>query len=135
MRTTGDRALARDLADAVWIDLSAPVSNEYPSYPYSMQFRHTVWTRFSGVWPYYTRWWAIDEHTGTHFDAPAHFVPPPDSGYEFADSAGTVTSEQVALEQLRGPAVGAYFVFLPMRVEGGSGGPGRAVAIMGGGGG
>ena len=37
----------------------------------------------------------IDEHTGTQWDAPAHFVPPPDSGLPGAGPMGLVTGEKV----------------------------------------
>jgi kynurenine formamidase len=97
--------LSEQLGSARWVDLSLLISNDHPSFPFSMQFRHTRWADHTDQWPYYTAWWAIDEHTGTHFDAPAHFVPHPDSGRPYAGPAGTITSEQVGLEQLRGPAV------------------------------
>lgn len=54
--------------------------------------------------PYQTRWLLIDEHTGTHIDAPAHFIPEPDSGLPHAGPAGTITVEQIPLERLVGPA-------------------------------
>ena len=46
----------------------------------------------------------IDEHTGTHIDASTHFIPPPDSGLPYASALGSVSSEQVPLTQLMGPA-------------------------------
>ncbi|HND55598.1 MAG TPA: cyclase family protein, partial [Pirellulaceae bacterium] len=46
----------------------------------------------------------LDEHTGTQFDAPAHFVPPPDSGLEGAGPMGLVTSEKVPVWQFVGEA-------------------------------
>lgn len=55
--------------------------------------------------PYQTRWLLIDEHTGTHFDAPAHFIPEPKTGLPHAAEIGTVTAEQIPLDQLIGPAV------------------------------
>ncbi len=97
-------AIADLMGSTKWVDLSLIVSNDHPSYPFSMPFRHSRWANHTDQWPYYTAWWAIDEHTGTHFDAPAHFVPPPDSGREHAGPAGLITSEQVGLDQLRGPA-------------------------------
>jgi kynurenine formamidase len=92
------------LSGSRWIDLSLLVSDEHPSFPASMPFKHNVWAFHSDQWPYYTAWWAIDEHTGTHFDAPAHFVPPEGSGRPFASAAGSITGDQVPLDQLRGPA-------------------------------
>jgi isatin hydrolase len=53
---------------------------------------------------YQTRWLLIDEHTGTHFDAPTHFIPPPDSGLPEAGPAGELSVDRVPLDQLMGPA-------------------------------
>ena len=46
----------------------------------------------------------IDEHTGTQWDAPAHFVPPPDSGLPGAGPMGLVTGEKVPAWQFCGEA-------------------------------
>jgi kynurenine formamidase len=46
----------------------------------------------------------IDEHTGTQWDAPAHFVPPPDSGLEGAGPMGVVTGEKIPAWQFCGAA-------------------------------
>jgi isatin hydrolase len=59
----------------------------------------------SEVGPYQTRWLLIDEHTGSHVDAPAHFIPEPKTGLPGADEVGSVTVEQIPLRQLMGPAV------------------------------
>lgn len=74
--------------------------------------------------PYQTRWLLVDEHTGTHVDAPAHFVPPEGSGLEGAGPAGAVTVEQIDLAQLMGPAV---VVDVPADLPGGA--PGVSPAI------
>lgn len=52
--------------------------------------------------PYATRWMAIDEHTGTHLDAPCHFIPPERSGLPDAGPAGEITVDRVPLRQLMG---------------------------------
>ncbi len=57
------------------------------------------------VGPYYSQRYVIDEHTGTQTDFPAHFVPPPDSGLEFAGPQGAVTGDKYPLDRLMGPAV------------------------------
>jgi kynurenine formamidase len=44
----------------------------------------------------------IDEHTGTQWDAPAHFVPPPGSGLAGAGPMGLVTGEKVPAWQFCG---------------------------------
>jgi kynurenine formamidase len=46
----------------------------------------------------------IDEHTGTQWDAPAHFVPPPDSGLPGAGPMGLITGEKVPAWQFCGEA-------------------------------
>ncbi|MDD3169245.1 MAG: cyclase family protein [Eubacteriales bacterium] len=55
--------------------------------------------------PYYTDLWTIDVHTGTHFDAPSHFIPKPETGFANACPAGEITGELVNVNQLMGPAV------------------------------
>ncbi len=74
--------------------------------------------------PYQTRWLLIDEHTGTHVDAPAHFIPEEGSGLPHASAAGAVTVEQIPLQQLMGPAV---VVDIPKDLPGGA--PGVSPAI------
>lgn len=46
----------------------------------------------------------IDEHTGTQWDAPAHFVPPPGSGYAGAGPMGLITGDKVPAWQFCGEA-------------------------------
>ena len=67
--------------------------------------------------PYQTRWLLIDEHTGTHVDAPAHFIPEEGSGLPHAAPVGSVTVEQIPLTQLTGPAV---VVDVPADLPGGA---------------
>jgi len=80
-----------------------------------MSYQHILWnwyatvrtadgaiTRSSG--PYRTHYLVIDEHIATQFDAPAHFIPPPDSGLLPHNAIGTQTGEQVLLQDLQGSA-------------------------------
>src|SRR5687767_10768420 len=46
----------------------------------------------------------IDEHTGTQLDAPAHFVPRPETGLPQAGEMGYVTGDKVPVHQLCGEA-------------------------------
>jgi len=55
--------------------------------------------------PFFSEWLVIDEHTGTHFDAPSHFIPPPGSGLLNAGPAGKVYGEDVSLSTMIGPAL------------------------------
>jgi kynurenine formamidase len=99
------------------VDLSLTLAEDLPCHWSTHQpFQHKIWTWFttrrgaagsvynrSGA-PYTTRWMAIDEHTGTHFDAPSHFVPPPDSGLPGAHPTGEISADRVPVTQLMGPA-------------------------------
>ncbi|MDQ0189930.1 cyclase family protein [Alicyclobacillus cycloheptanicus] len=98
------------------IDLSVTVSDTLPSgWPTHMPFQAKVWNYYVPLnerqghvrseAPYQTRFWIIDEHCGTHFDAPTHFVAPADSGIPWAGELGSQTGEQVPLQDLMGPAV------------------------------
>src|SRR5205085_1393847 len=48
-----------------------------------------------GPGPYASEALVIDEHTGTHWDAPAHFIPPPSTGLPNASDIGNVPSERI----------------------------------------
>jgi kynurenine formamidase len=120
-----DAALGSRRAPGAWssstgtrlVDLTLLVAEELPCWwSTHMPYQHKTFNYFadrddqaaplrSRTGPYQTRWMLIDEHTGTHVDAPAHFIPPPGSGLPDAGEAGVVTVDQIPLEQLSGPAV------------------------------
>lgn len=99
------------------IDLTLVLAEELPcTWPTHMPYQQKTSNYFTDMddqtsplrttdGPYQTRWLLIDEHTGTHFDAPAHFIPEPKTGLPHAAELGTVTAEQISLAQLMGPAV------------------------------
>lgn len=99
------------------VDLTLPLAEELPCWwSTHMPYQHKTFNYFADrdddaapllcrAGPYQTRWMLIDEHTGTHVDAPAHFVPPEGSGLPNAGEYGAVTVDQVPLEQLAGQAV------------------------------
>ncbi|OYN99129.1 cyclase family protein [Enemella evansiae] len=99
------------------VDLSLLIAEEMPCWwsthmPYQQKtfnyFRDTdtpTGPLLSRTGPYQTRFLVIDEHTGTHFDAPSHFIPPPDSGLPHAGPSGEIFADMVELTQLMGPAV------------------------------
>src|SRR5213595_3648978 len=109
-------ALARLIQASTIIDLSQVLAEELPgTWPGHMYYQHKLWNWFAaGVGfggqkipsksAYHTRFLIIDEHTATHFDAPTHFVPPPDSGLKLAGPLGEITGAKVPLEQLQGLA-------------------------------
>ena len=51
-----------------------------------------------------TRWLVLDEHTGTHADAPRHFIPPAGSGLPHAGPAGHIGIDKLPLLAAAGPA-------------------------------
>lgn len=105
------------------VDLSVTVAADLPSaWPFHMPFSTRVWNyyadlderqgRISSYGPYQTRHWIIDEHTGPHFDAPPHFIPPPDSGRLWAGELGNQSGDRAPLEELCGPAACLDMSFL-----------------------
>jgi isatin hydrolase len=130
--------LAQEIRFAQVIDLSVTLSEDLPcAWPGAQPYRHKTDHWFTDVdadgrsalrtrsgAPYHTCMVVMDEHTGTHFDAPAHFVPPPGSGLADAGPAGAVTAEQVDLRQLIGPAL-----VIDVRSLTTSAGPGRSPLI------
>ncbi|QYJ16021.1 Kynurenine formamidase [Rubrobacter xylanophilus DSM 9941] len=103
------------LASARVVDLSLTLSERLPgTWPGHMSFAHHNWNWFAEVEgptgktrsaaPYQTNFIVIDEHCGTHFDAPTHFVPPEGSGLPYASELGDETGDRVPVEELMGPA-------------------------------
>ena len=119
MTTTTDSAatLARLLLSCRIVDLSQVLAEDLPTtWPGHMYYQHKLWNWYAPAEgfagqkipsksAYHTRYLIVDEHAGTHFDAPSHFVPPPDSGLRLAGPLGSITGDKVPLEQLQGPAV------------------------------
>lgn len=98
------------------VDLSVTLSERLPgTWPGHMSFAHHNWNWFAEVEgptgrtrstaPYQTNFIVIDEHCGTHFDAPTHFIPPEGSGLPAAGPLGSQSGEKVPPEELMGPAV------------------------------
>ena len=104
------------LAEARVIDLTAALDETLPcTWPGHMPFRATVSTWFTerpddpqpvhdGESAYQTRWLVLDEHAGTHLDAPRHFVPPPGSGLPDAGPAGDIGVADLPVLAASGPA-------------------------------
>lgn len=98
------------------VDLSVTLSEHLPcTWPGHMQYAHKNWNYYAptatpvgelkSAAPYQTFFLVIDEHCGTHFDAPPHFIPPAASGLPWAGEAGSEYGHQVPLGDLSGPAV------------------------------
>ena len=104
------------------IDLTTLLS---PNWPASWPGHFPMKVVTTNIWgpggPYKTEFKILDEHPGTHFDSPTHFVPPP--GFKITDYNGkwmqeraanyekkwgklphsTMTAEKVPIEQFCGP--------------------------------
>ncbi|XXT19359.1 cyclase family protein [Sorangium sp. So ce429] len=80
-----------DIATARVVDLTYPITPEIPLYPGNKPYASQVLSTVEKD-AYYSSRFSMDEHAGTHVDAPAHFM------------AGAATVEQLAPEQLVGPA-------------------------------
>jgi len=111
-----DSPIAAILRSSTIVDLSLTLAEDLPcAWPGAASYRHVTdhWyaaggdvpavREWSGV-PYTTSVIELDEHTGTHFDAPAHFIAPPSSGLANAGESGDLTTERIELEQFIGPA-------------------------------
>ena len=83
-------------AEPAVVDLSLTVAADLPCvWPVGMTPLAVVPTATFGRTGRHRDMLVIDEHTGTQLDAPAHFVPPPDSGLDGAGPMGAVTGDKV----------------------------------------
>ncbi len=125
-------ALEALLAGYEIVDLSVTIGERWPCWwPTQMPFQQKVWNWFAeaghpspvhaSMGPVHIRWMTIDDHCGTHVDAPVHFIPPPDSGLPNAGPLGTQSGEQIPLEDLIGPAA-----VIDVSALAGQGGPGAS---------
>ncbi len=117
------------------VDLSVELSEQLPcSWPGHMIYTHKNWNWFEDTNqvtgrtrsenPYQTNFLIIDEHCGTHFDAPTHWIPPEGSGLPWASPLGEETGERVPVKDLMGPAV-----IVDLRFLAGEGAPGESPFI------
>ena len=89
------------------IDLSVPLSPEFPGcWPGNHPFaaRTTSWYQDPDS-PYFNRLITMEEHSGTHMDVPAHFVPGPHLNLPHSGPTSGITSEKVGLQRMIVPAV------------------------------
>jgi len=110
------QGIAAALAACRVVDLSVPLDVRTGcSWPGHVLYQHwtTNWFAESDaagavvtdrLGAYYTATVVMDEHTGTHIDAPAHHIAPPGSGLPAAGPAGAITADVVELSELIGRA-------------------------------
>lgn len=115
--------------NAAVVDLTLTLAEELPAaWATHMPYQQKTFNYFSErddqatplkseTGPYQTRWLLIDEHTGTHVDAPAHFIPETSTGLPHAGPSGSVTVEQIPLSRLMGPAA---VIDVPENLPGGA---------------
>ena len=92
-------AKARDVDD-----LSCLLSSNLPCWWPGLPEYQTIQYRKIGPAPWRSTISIIDEHVGTHFDAPAHWVPPASSGLPHATAYGEITADKVPIWQFAGEA-------------------------------
>ena len=97
------------------VDLTVPLAENLPgAWPVHMPFQRKVYNWYAdrpdqiqpvygSRGPYHTAWLVLDEHCGTHIDAPSHFIPPPGAGLPHEAEIGSVTLEQLSPERMMGP--------------------------------
>jgi kynurenine formamidase len=113
------------------VDLTVALSEELPcAWPTHMPFQRKLYNYFANnaeqhqpSWgfrgPYHTAVLTIDEHCGTHIDAPAHFIPPKGSGLPNEAEIGSQTLEKLDLAKMMGPAAVIDVTDLTGQGEGG----------------
>lgn len=88
------------------VDLSLPLGVDLPcSWPGHAAFASTRHVDFVDGQTYRTDSITMDEHVGTHVDAPCHTIPPSASDLPGAGPAGDLTVRSIPLAELMGPAV------------------------------
>lgn len=72
------------LADGTWIDLTHTLEEEIPVVPTHARFDHTLYQtyEYGDIACHYRL--SLGEHSGTHMDAPLHFIPDGDAHYDIA---------------------------------------------------
>jgi kynurenine formamidase len=85
-------------------DLSCLLSSDLPCWWPGLPEYQSIPYREIGPAPWRSNLTIIDEHVGTHFDAPCHWVPPLSSGLPHAAVPGEITAEKVPIWQFGGEA-------------------------------
>jgi kynurenine formamidase len=116
--TTALADVVNMIEDYEIVDLTVTLREDLPAHwPTHMPFQRKVYNWYASRpgpdqiqpihgfrGPYHTAWLVLDEHCGTHVDAPAHFIPPPESGLPHAGDQHLQTADTIDLGRLIGPA-------------------------------
>jgi kynurenine formamidase len=87
--------VARPFDGYEWIDLSHTLREDIPAYPTHARFGRTLYESYDYGDPARHHGLTMSEHTGTHMDAPLHFIPEGPAHY------GT---DEIPLDRLAGRA-------------------------------
>ena len=113
------------------VDLTVALAEDLPgAWPTHMPFQRKLYNYFANNpdqhqptmgfrGPYHTAVLTLDEHCGTHIDAPSHFIPLADSGLPNAGELGAITLEKLDLAKMMGPAAVIDVTSLTGQGEGG----------------
>lgn len=108
------------------IDLTVPVAEDVPSwYSYGQPFLKVLLNWFDGIRGNMRSYvYTMEEHTGTHCDAPSHTIPDEGSGLPWAGPAGAISLEKIPVSMFMGEAAVIDVTDLT-----GTGGPGQSPII------
>ncbi|HUU13487.1 MAG TPA: cyclase family protein [Terriglobia bacterium] len=95
---TETTSLSETIRSARVIDLSQTLEEHIPNYPTHSKYFHNLWGSYWHGGRSLTYQLVMNEHNGTHVDAPAHFISD-------AKPRAHVTIEQVPLTRLMGRGV------------------------------
>lgn len=87
--------LLRDLGSLQCVDLTQSLEEHMPHYPTHSKFYHTLWNSYWHGDRSLTYQLVMNEHSGTHVDAPAHFISD-------ANPAAHLTIDQIPANRLMG---------------------------------
>lgn len=87
------------------VDLTMILGENLPCFaPQGQIFSKTIVKRYDTPTQSFVNAIYMTEHVGTHCDAPAHLIPPPNSEYPHKGQAGLITTEKIKLDKCLGPA-------------------------------
>ncbi len=89
------QTMMETLRNARVVDLAQPLEEHMPTFPTHSKFYHNLWGSYWHGDRSLTYQLVMNEHSGTHVDAPAHFI-------SNANPRAHVTIEQIALTRLIG---------------------------------
>ena len=94
------------MTSAKIIDLTAIIGPDYPCFYFRGQpFKQVQLQDYDGPRGFYiSNILIMEEHCGTHCDAPIHMIPPVGSDFPHAGRAHDITVDKIPLEKCLGPA-------------------------------